>query len=228
LLFYVGLVLSAILLLWPGGAGWIDPLLIITIIAGVLTGVATGLCEIEGNSLKRSTQIGDALGVPLGGIPDKGYYNTNVPHSIIRLGVTSFENAFFTSQILHAMLRRRRIVTGAYIVVLVLLLSLRWASLGWLVLLTQGVFSTAIVAYWLRMEIFRYRTKRLCDEWQHFFLQKPSGTAADLAIILHHFTAYECAKDEAGMPLDSQIFDESNARLSAGWKKLSRRLGIDK
>jgi hypothetical protein len=48
----------------------------------------------------------------------------------------------------------------------------------------------------------------------------------DTAIVLAAFTDYECAKDEAVIPIDHKVFDRLNPALSKKWEGIKQRLKI--
>jgi hypothetical protein len=221
--------LSAVALLFPQPSVQeiVNPMLIAAAVAGVVVGAVGPIWQNEGNRLLRCTQLTNALGAPLGEDARKNYYNNLVPASPDRLVVTTFENSFFTTEILQHMLWRRRLVAGGYLLVFVLLIASRWTSSGSLVLLAQTVFSVDVVLHWIRMERFSYRVNRVRQGLHQFFVQ--GGTAGDqngLAITLAAFADYECAKDEAAMPIDGRLFKKLNPKLSKQWDQLRATLKI--
>lgn len=228
-LFWGIFALSAVALLFQQEAVQeiVSPVLIVAAILGVVVGAIGPIWQNEGNRLLRSMQLTNALGVPLGEEARKNYYNNLVPPSPDRLAVTTFENSFFTDEILQRMLLKKRLVTGAYLLVFILLVACRWTTYAPLLLLAQTVFSVDVALHWIRMERFAFRVSRVRQGLHQFFLQ--GGTTGDqngLAIALAGFADYECAKDEAAMSIDGRLFKKLNPKLSKQWDQLRASLKI--
>lgn len=206
----------------------LHPALIVACIGGVIGGAITGLAQTQGNQFLRASQLSDSLGASIGQAMRDDYYNSAVPSSLTRLAVTTLENTLHTMRVLSRMLVKERIAIGSYLVIFLLLMAYRWTSSNWLLFLAQTVFSADIVLRWLKMERFCFRAGQVHEHLRRFFLQggkvrTPNGTA----IVLSAFADYECAKDEAAIPIDSKIFNETNAVVSAEWIELKRTLRIE-
>ena len=60
-----------------------------------------------------------------------------------------------------------------------------------------------------------------------FFQQKGTvETPNGMALVLSAFADYECAKDEASLPLDQRLFESMNPPLSKKWDDLVRDLNL--
>jgi len=227
-LFWVVATLSALLLLFESFlASIVQPILIIAAIAGIGIGIATTLLQTRGNSLLRESQLSNSLGASIGDAVRPDYYNNDLPSSLGRLAATTLENTLHTLRVLSHMLWRERTVTLVYLILFVLLMASRWTSLPWLLLLAQTLFSTEVALRWLRMERFSFRTKQVHNRLRQFFQQGgKTKTPNGIALALATFTDYECAKDEAALPLDSKTFDKLNPSVSAEWDEMRRKLNI--
>jgi hypothetical protein len=158
----------------------------------------------------------------------ENYFNTDLPPSLARLAATTFENTFFTTAVLCKMLFWERIRGGAYLLLFMFLMAARWPTLPWLLFLAQTLFSSDVALHWLRMECFCSRVARVKDRLHQFFLQGGDVTKHEgLAVLLIAFTDYECAKDEAAMPLDEKAFRRLNPSSSKKWNRLRAQLKID-
>jgi hypothetical protein len=224
---------STVLLLSPLGTklnlkGFIEPFLIVAAIVGIVSNVVTVSYQTEGNRLRRESQISDGLGATIGDSTRDDYYNSPLPHSVERLASTTLENTLFTSEILRRMIVRKRVLIASYLAIFLLLLSFRGTSLSWMLLLTQSLFSGNVVLVWARMERYRCRTHDVHECLKQFFLQGGNSQSPNgMAIILAAFTNYECAKDEAAMPLNDSIFMKLNPSISKEWETLKRKLKIE-
>jgi len=228
--FWVVTVLSLVLLISPKSAteAKIQPILVVAGIVGICLSLLTQHLQSRGNQAQRATQFTDALGVPIGQQPRAGYYNTELAPSLARLAVTTFENSFFTTSILCKILQRERIFGSAYLIIFLALIAIRSVSLPWVLFFTQTLFSGDIAAHWIKTELYCSRVARVRDRLHQFFLQGGDALSpAGLAVALAALTDYECAKDQAAMPLDQKIFDELNRRLSGEWDNLRAELKIE-
>jgi len=229
ILFYVVTVASATLVLYPKPEieSWLHPLLVVAAFLAVGCTIVTNIYQTQGNHLLRAAQLSDALGATVGERIRVGYYNNPLSPSLQRLAVTTLENTFFSSKIVSIMLYKKRLKIVIYSCILLLLLTCRQSSTGWLLLLAQTLFSADLILSWLRMERFRYRINRVHDSLKQFFLQEGNIEKSNgMAIVLVAFTDYECAKDEAAFPFNSDLFDKMNPILSKQWEDIKVQLNI--
>jgi hypothetical protein len=228
-IFYVVLIFSAVLLLFPGptAESWLHPCLVALAILAIVSTVITTIYQTEGNRILRASQLSDAFGVGIGDQIRDGYYNNDLPKTAQRLAATTLENTFFTKEILLKMLTKERIKNLTYFVLTVALFVCRWTSTSWLLMLAQTVFSADLILEWIRLERLRMRAGRVHANLEQFFLQKGDiRQPSNIAILLAAFADYECAKDEAGIPLDPKVFRKLNPSLSKKWDAIKARLNI--
>jgi hypothetical protein len=205
-----------------------QPILIVAMVSGIVAAILTTIFQTNGNRLLRASQLSASLGGSIGDPIRADYYNNALPNSLARLAATTLENTLHTGRVLTRMLWTERTTTVVYLLFFVLLMAYRSTSLSWLLLFTQTLFSAEVVLRWLRMERFQFRTMRVHEQLRQFFLQggkvrSPNGTAIALAA----FTDYECAKDEAALPLDSRIFRQKNANTSGEWERIKAALNLE-
>jgi hypothetical protein len=229
LIFYLVLFISTCLLLFSGPTteSCLHPCLVALAILAVACTVITTIYQTEGNRILRTGQLSDAFGAGLGEKVRDDYYNNLLPKTARRLAATTLENTFFTKEILLKMLTKERIKNGLYFILLVVLLVCRWTSTNWLLMFAQMLFSADLILKWIRLERFRIRASRVYAQLEQFFLQRGDADKPnDMAILLAAFTDYECAKDEAVIPLDQKIFEELNLILSKQWEETQQRLNM--
>lgn len=227
--FYLVLVFSFVLLLFPSATAeaWLHPCLIALATIAIASTVFATIYQTEGNRLLRASQLSDAFGVGIGDQIRDGYYNNALPKTAIRLAATTLENTLFSKEILKQMLIRERTKNSIYLVLLVFLFGCRWTSTSWLLALAQAVFSADLVMSWIRLERFQFRASRVHSQLEQFFLQNGNAKkSAGIAILLAAFADYECAKDEAAIPLDENLFKKLNPKLSIRWEEMKQRLNI--
>jgi hypothetical protein len=227
--FYAVTVTSGILVAFPRPEleALLHPILIVAAFVAIVSTAVTSIYQTQGNHLLRASQLSDALEATVGDKTPESYFNSPVSPSFQRLATTTLENTLFTGEILSKMLVKERWKIAIYSCTLLLLLTCRETSTGWLLLLAQTLFSADLVLAWIRMERYRVRTNQVHESLRQFFLQdgsveKPNG----LAIVLAAFTDYECAKDEATLPLDSAVFGKLNEVFSKRWEEMKLQLNI--
>jgi len=229
IIFWVVAALSALLLLVesPLVNRIVEPILIVAGISGIGAAFLTSVLQTRGNGLLRESQLSTSLGASTGDSIKPDYYNNQLPNSLARLAATTLENTLHTLRVLSRMLRRERTITSVYLILFVLLMAYRWTSLPWLLLLTQTLFSTEVALRWFRMERLNFRTNQVHNRLRQFFQQGgKTRTPNGIAIALAAFTDYECAKDEAALPLDSKVFHKLNRSVSTEWDQMRRKLNI--
>jgi len=229
LIFYLVVILSISLLVFTGpkAEAWLHPSLIVLVALAIACTVVTAISQTEGNRILRATQLSDAFGAGVGEKPRDDYYNNVLPRTARRLAATTLENTLFTKEILLKMLVKERIKIGIYVIVLLILMICRQTPTGWLLVLAQTLFSADVILKWIRLERFSMRTNRVYAQLEQFFLQKgDTDNPNDMALMLSAFTDYECAKDEAVIPLDQNIFERLNPVVSKQWQEMQQRLNI--
>jgi len=169
--------------------------------------------------------LSNALGITL--LHDKTalYYNNEYPPSITRLGANTMENALFSKEIVNGMLSSKRITTGGYVTLWIILACLPHNNLNWLTWITQIVFSGTIITQWVSLEFLRIRYERTFEQLHfHFVHNINDDSLKNHAIILDAFAEYESAKSSAGCLLSSKVFSKLNTTLTDQWKQIREEL----
>jgi hypothetical protein len=227
--FYAVASLSAVLVISPehGIVSVLHPLLIVGALLSVACTVVISIYQVQGNRQLRAAQLSDALGADTGEESREGYFASPLGKSMLRLASTTLQNSYFTKGILSAMVLRERIRTGVFLIIMVLLFSFRWTTTEWLLLLAQTIFSADLILFWIRMERYQMRTAQVYERLLQFFQQCGTvDTPNGMALVLSAFADYECAKDEAAMPIDQQLFKSLNHSLSKKWEALVKALKL--
>lgn len=203
-------------------------ILIVASIMAVVCTAATTICQTNGNRALRLTQLSNSLGASVGDSASAGYYNNDLPKGILRLGATTLENTFYTSAVLSRMAWVSRFKAGIYALIMLVLFFVKGIPGSCLVVVAQTVFSADLLLKVIRLERYNYRCVRCLDQLEQFYLQKgTSERPNDLAILIAAFSDYECAKDEAALPLESKVFEELNPALAKKWSEFRSRLRLD-
>ena len=179
-------------------------------------------------SMRRKHLLSDAFGTPLSHDRTCLYYNNHFHHSVQRLGANTMENAYFSKEIAAAMLRRRRIVIGGYLVAWLLAFSLRHSDVTVLTWVTQLVFSGQIIVQWLNLEVLHLRHEHVYDKLHTYFLHEVGeDSQRAIASVLDAFVSYESAKSSAGLMLSTNVFQKLNPSLSEKWNRIRKELKMD-
>ena len=228
-LFYFVGVTSVLLLIWSHGLfeEILTPCLIVVAVSSVCLTIYIRYHQHRGNSLLRRSQLANSLGSIIGPSPRSDYYNNPLPPSIGRLALTTYENSVHTGAVLSKLLRPKRTQGIIYLALFLFLLAARMTALNWILLLSQTIFSADLALSWYRLEWFNLRVTRVQEHLHEFFVQGSTADQNDrLALALSWFTEYECAKDEAAVPIDLKHFDETNPVASAQWNEILAQLKI--
>ena len=228
--FYFALAVSTLLAFYdtPQTEAFGHPCLIIATFLAIIVTVIITIYQTEGNRFLRGMQLSDALGAGVGENIRADYYNNKLPQNLRRLAATTLENTLFTKAILSKMAVKMRFKVGVYFVMLLILFTCRATPTTCLLVLAQTLFSADLALKLIRMERFRVRTASVHAKLEQYFLlaggiDRPN----ELAVLIGAFSDYECAKDEAALPLEGKYFDELNPELSREWDEMKKRLKLE-
>lgn len=180
-------------------------------------------------SIRRKQLISNSLDIPLTSEHTHLYYNNEVAPSFIRLGINVFENSFFAKNICNEMAKRERIKVLLYFCIWFFALLYRETDLGFLLILTQLLFSGDILIRWLKIELLRVKNESIYEKLYLLFLTQ--SDREDINIIggiLDAFASYEAAKSAASVKQSTIIFNRMNEKLTSDWDVVKNRLGIER
>jgi len=178
---------------------------------------------------RRQQMLSDAFGSPISCDKTSLYYNNDYSPSVIRLGANTMENSLFSTEIAAKMLVRNRFIIGFYMIIWVFVFAYHPSDVGVLIWITQLVFSGAVIANWLSLEIFRMRCASVYDQLHaHFLHEVGADDEKAIASVLDSFASYEAAKASAGILLSSKVFNQLNPTLSQKWEQIRVDLKIGK
>ncbi|MCY0870874.1 MAG: hypothetical protein OWT27_09875 [Firmicutes bacterium] len=186
------------------------------------------LLELPRAQRNRSTHmIAEALGTPLDSEETQNYYNNSQNPSMVRLGMIIFENSLFSCRIASRMLVARRVWTGGYLLVWLLLLLVKDVSPDFIYVVAQTLFASNIISDHLRLEKSRFEFNvifRRC--WDLFLQNKLPQDSNSTGIILDLAIQYQSTLSSMNVTLSSTIFHKINAEVSAEWEKIKQRLSL--
>ena len=177
---------------------------------------------------RRKQLLSDSFDVPLTPEQTQAYYNNPLAPSVQRLGANVLENSFFAKSVCGKMAVRERVKVLIYFTAWLVAAFWRNTPLGFLIVVTQTIFSGEIIARLVSLEVLRHRNEELYDELYREFLHKIDfQSPVGMASILDAFATYEAVKAAAGIKQSSKIFKELNPTLTSEWNTICDRLGIN-
>jgi len=229
LLFYIAFAASLTVTIWDNSTteAICHPILILAAVFAIASTVVTSIYQTGGNRCLRASQLSHALGAGVGERVRPDYYNNNLPQTLLKLAATTLENTLNTKATLSTMAWKMRFQCGFYVILFLVLCTSRSTPTSWLLVMAQTLFSADLVLKLIRLERFRVRTRAVYERLVDFFsLTGDAERPNHLAILVGSFADYECAKDEASLPLDLGIFEKKKQELTQEWEELKVRLRI--
>lgn len=195
-------------------------------VAGLLLGLAIKLYWAPRGADKRiSDFVSAAFAVNLTPERTRGYYNNAATDPVRKAGFQLLENCFFTKEIARVMCVRRRAIVAVYALAWVAVMAYRDASLDFVLVALQVVFSEEIISSLIRLEWLRAKAERIFDAmYRHLSTSSQTGPTF-AAYVVEHLVCYESAKATSNVTTSSEIFHTNNARLSAEWDRMRAALG---
>lgn len=176
---------------------------------------------------RRKQLLTDAFDTPLSHDKTSLYYNNSYSPSLKRLAANIMENAYFSKAIASKMLVKKRLIIGAYLVALIFIFALRHDNLNVLIWITQIVFSSEILAAWIKLEVLRNNHENVYNNLHaHFLNGIDKDSTVAIANILNDFVNYESAKAASRVKLSSKIFKNLNTELSKKWDRIADELNM--
>ncbi|MCY8807028.1 hypothetical protein MOE15_00525 [Bacillus atrophaeus] len=158
------------------------------------------------------------------------YYNNDVTPSILKLGINTFENTLFTSQISRIMAKKSSLIVLTYLIIWFIIILYRDSSLELISVIGQTIFTSHIITNVLKECILYVKTQRLQQEFYTLFLQCDGQFEDNRFLnpkIIELVTKYETLKSSMAVSLDTNIFNKINQKTSSKWERIKKQLKID-
>lgn len=168
----------------------------------------------------------NAYDIPLTHITTTGYYNNNATDAVRRVAAQALENALFSKNIALKMLSRERWRAVLYAALWLTAAINRTTDIGWIVGVSQIVFSEQIISRWFRLEWLRQKFEATYSTLYQLFQSAPESSANFHARSVAAFVIYESAKANSAVTLSTSDFQEMNPALTAEWEKIKQVLKI--
>jgi hypothetical protein len=152
-----------------------------------------------------------------------GYFsNDTMAPGILKLGVNSFENSFFTKNVASEMLHGK--VKICIVMVLIYIVVSLSGDRSLVVLFLQLALPFTLIQKTIRLFVLRNRVEDVFTKFQTIFSSAKEDNKAGL--ILHNATSYETALAWGGIQTDDDIFHKLNPQLSIEWETIKDRYGL--
>lgn len=225
--FVISLACSAILLINFEGVfrSVVEVIAVVSTIAYViLANLHDMFFFYRAESERRKTLVSDALGIEASSRETKLYYNNHEKQSIVRLGINSYESAFFTKKVVAKMLISRSI-GGLITLGLYITLLLSSSDLSAIILATQTLFSGEILIGVVKLIFYYFKLDGVLKEFYNILIKSRVSSQKELdALLLDAVMDYECLKSYCQIALSSKVFNANNPQWSKEWKKLYQKI----
>lgn len=128
------------------------------------------------------------------------------------------------------MLRKVRCKSIISLIILVVLTFIRTTQMEVILFIVQLLFSTNIIANWIKLEIYKNGTEKIYQKCRDIYLlntKEQELTNGNLSKILDITIEYESLKARMGVMLSTKIFNEINPRVSKEWEEIKRELKLE-
>lgn len=179
------------------------------------------------------TNIKNAFGVDITEYDTDGYYNNKQPHSIHKAILNTFENIFFTKNIVDKMIPKdllKPILSGVLLVVVFVFFKERSIIL----IVFQSIFSSNYLIGYIKLCIFRNKLGILYSRFRSKLLSEcrkagvDSLTKEELVILITDSIEYELLKSSFKIMPSSKVFCENNEEWSSEWDRIADTIVISK
>lgn len=172
---------------------------------------------------RRNDLFDNGLNTVLANQNSQNYFtNDNLPPSVYKLGVNTFENSFFTQAIARKFLQSM-IIKSAIVLIAILCVTI-FGGNRLLLNVLQLTLPFTIIQQTARLLILKNRVEAIHENFKRIF-QLNRGDKQD-SLLIHNITSYEAALAWASIKLPDEIFSKMNRALSAQWNLIKQRLNI--
>lgn len=179
------------------------------------------------------TNIKNAFGVDITEYNTEGYYNNRQQHSIHKVILNTFENIFFTKNIVNKMLSRDWIKPFISVVLLtVAFVFFRERSI--ILIVFQSIFSSNYLIGYIKLWIFKVKLNVLFSNFRTKLISEDrkggvnSLTKEELVILITDSVEYEMLKSSFKIMPSSRVFHENNEKWSNEWDKIAKTIVVSK
>lgn len=230
--FYLNIILSFVLIYLISSE--ILNLQLITIFLNILVSFLSDFIFFPKSEEERlRSNIKNSLGVDVTENDTDGYYNNKQQHSIQKVILNTFENIFFTKNIVNKMLFKDWIKPFISVVLLtVAFVFFRERSI--ILIVFQSIFSSNYLIGYIKLCIFKVKLDVLFSKFRSKLKTEDrkggvnSLTKEELVILITESVEYEMLKSSFKVMLDSKVFKENNEKWSNEWNEMAETIVVSK
>lgn len=202
-----------------------DVVVLISLIFAILYVLLININEMifsnRADNERRKSLLKESFGVNLTTKQTKKYYNNKEIESINKLGLNTYESVFFTKKIVDKMLPIN-ILKILFLSVIYMILIIRVDNLDLLLIITQTLFSSELLFYFIKLCYFKNRLDFIYKKFEdiYFILLKSEKEEVINVLLLDLSMEYECLKSYCKISVSTSIFNKYNTVWTKEWNKL--------
>ena len=200
---------------------------ILSIILTILYVAIININEMYFNNLaeneRRKSLLKESFNIPITLKDTNKYYNNKENPSIEKLGLNCYESIYFTKNVVDKMIFKD-IVKVVLLVVTYIILMIQLENLDILLIITQTLFSSEFIFYFIKLIYYKFQLEKLNNEFQNIFFITNKNDKNRNVLILDAVMGYECLKSYCGLSTSSKIFFKHNKEWSNEWNNILKKI----
>lgn len=197
--------------------------IVLTIVYVVIININEMYFNNIAESERRKSLLKESFNAPITLKETNKYYNNNEFPSIEKLGLNSYESVFFTKNVVDKMIAKD-FIKMIILVIVYIILMIKLENLDILLIITQTLFSSEFIFYFVKLIYYKFQLEKVCNEFQNiFFLIKKDDKNRNV-LIMNSVMEYECLKSYCKISTSSKIFFDNNDKWSKEWKKILKKI----
>jgi hypothetical protein len=156
-----------------------------------------------------------------------GYYNNQIKHPLQKYVVNLFESCFYSKNIAGKMVKNAIIK----LIGITFFCFLAYSSIhdsGWLMIISQTVFSTVVVSDLISVFFYHDKLEKIYNNLYEHMITIREPFKEQMALLLNDVVEYEAVKAHFKVRLDEKIYNENNATLSKEWKFIEEQITFER
>ena len=147
------------------------------------------------------------------------YYNNNEKPSIEKLGLNSYESAYFTKNVVDRMIFGNILKVGSLLIIY-LILMIKIKNMDFLLIITQTIFSAEVLFQFIKLCYYKFQLDKICKEFENICFILGLNYKDSKVLLLDATMDYESLKSYCKIATSSKIFFKSNEEWSKKWNKM--------
>lgn len=197
-------------------------LLVIALFYTLFSLIDDGHYWFNAERARRRECFQNAFKVRLDEYETQHYYNNNVADPELHYAINQFECIYFTKEICKAM--RCRSILKSVCGVVILFLSCRFFPDNILLIISETVFSTVVIADTVFLIIFTSRIEELYTTAYNNFITNGISNESQKVWLKYFCVEYEAIKSYYRIRLSESLHEKLKPELESKWRDLSKRI----